>query len=181
MEIKCPFNFIKKQLEAKERSLNSGYNFKEKQDKIGKFSTSSLRSGSGSAKLSCLFSGGSINSSSKWCTEVTDPKICRQCIFQKSLCLNPKHELMNCKSNYLCRNYNRRHNIAIYQKDLQKSPLGNNSNIQLFQILQWQILPTQVCLKMLKYQLQGNKLLQRQTNHEIYWITFDCKLQKQIF
>ena len=34
---------FKNELEAKETSLGSGYNFKEKQDKVGKFSTSSLR------------------------------------------------------------------------------------------------------------------------------------------
>lgn len=33
---------FKNKLRAKERSLNSGYNFKEKQDKIGNFSTYSL-------------------------------------------------------------------------------------------------------------------------------------------
>ena len=33
---------FKNELEAKERSLGSGYTFKEKQDEVGKFSTSSL-------------------------------------------------------------------------------------------------------------------------------------------
>ena len=45
------------------RSLGSNYNFKEKQDKIGKFSTSSLLSGSSSAKLGCLFCEGNNHSS----------------------------------------------------------------------------------------------------------------------
>ena len=54
-ELNEPLNLFKNELEAKERLLSSGYNFKEKQDKNGKFSTSSLHSGSGSAKLSCLF------------------------------------------------------------------------------------------------------------------------------
>ena len=42
---------FKNKLKAKERSLSSGHNFKEKQDKIDKFLTSNLISGSGSAKL----------------------------------------------------------------------------------------------------------------------------------
>ena len=46
---------FKNKFEAKDRSLSCGYNFKEKQDNIGKFSRSSLLSGSGSAKFSCLF------------------------------------------------------------------------------------------------------------------------------
>ena len=37
-----------------------------------------------------------------------------------------KHKAVNCKSNYLCKKCNRRHNIAICQKDLQKPPLGNS-------------------------------------------------------
>ena len=85
---------FKNELEAKERSLGSGYNFKEKQDKIGKFSTSSLLSGSGIAKFSCLFCEGSNHSSNR-CTKVTDPKIRKHCIFQKSLCyicVNPKRQ-----------------------------------------------------------------------------------------
>ena len=119
---------FKNEFEANERSLGSGYNFKEKQDKIGKFSTSSLLSGSGSAKFSCLFCEGNNHSSNR-CTKVTDPKIRKRCIFQKSLCyicLSPKHKAANCKSNYLCKKCNGRHNIAIYQKDLHKTPLGNN-------------------------------------------------------
>ena len=53
---------FKNELEAKERSLGSGYNFKEKQAKIGKSSTSSLVSGNGSAKFSCLFCEGNNHS-----------------------------------------------------------------------------------------------------------------------
>ena len=60
------------------------------------------------------------------CTKVTDPKIRKHCIFQKNLCLSPKHKAANCKSNYLCKKCNRRHNIAICQKDLHKTPLGSN-------------------------------------------------------
>ena len=119
---------FKNELEAKERSLGSGYNFKEKQDKIGRFSTSSLLSGSGSAKFSCLFCEGN-NHSSNICTKVTDPKNRKRCIFQKSLCyicLNPKHKAANCKSNCLCKKCNGRHNIAICQRDLYKTPPRNN-------------------------------------------------------
>ena len=115
-------------MKLKRDSIGSGYNFKEKQDKIGKFSTSSLLSGSGSAKFSCLFCEGNNHSSNR-CTKVTDPKIRKHCIFQKSLCyicLSPKHKAADCKSNYLCKKCNGRHNIAICQKDLHKTPLGNN-------------------------------------------------------
>ena len=97
---------FKNELEAKERSLGSGYNFKEKQDKIGRFSTSSLLSGSGSAKFSCLFCEGNNHSSNR-CTKVTDPKIREQSIFQKRLCyicLSPKYKAATCMSNYLYKN-----------------------------------------------------------------------------
>ena len=63
------------------------------------------------------------------CTKVTDPKIRKQCIFQKSLwysCLSAKDKAANCKSNYLCKKSNWRHNIAICQKDLQKTLFKNN-------------------------------------------------------
>ena len=93
-------------MKLKRDSIGSGYNFKEKQDKIGKFSTSSLLSGSGSAKFSCLFCEGNNHSSNR-CTKVTDPKIRKHCIFQKSLCyicLSPKHKAANCKSNCLYKN-----------------------------------------------------------------------------
>ena len=119
---------FKNEFEANERSLGFGYNFKEEQDNIGKCSTSSLPSGSGSAKSTCLFCEGNNHSSNR-CTEVTDPKIRKHFIFQKSLCyicLSPKHKAANCKSNYLCKKCNGRHNIAIYQKNLHKTPLGNN-------------------------------------------------------
>ena len=44
-ELNALLILFKNKLRAKERSLNSGYNFKEKQDKIGNFSTYSLFSG----------------------------------------------------------------------------------------------------------------------------------------
>ena len=78
--------------------------------------------------MSCLFCEGSNHSPNR-CTKVTDPKIRKLCIFEKSLCyicLSPKHKAANCKSNYLCKKCNGRHNIAICQKDLQKPPLGNS-------------------------------------------------------
>ena len=34
--------------------------------------------------------------------------------------------MATCKSNYLWKKYNGRHNIAICQKDLHKTPFGNN-------------------------------------------------------
>lgn len=111
---------MKNELEARERSLSSGivtrngkgperlyvscdygpeYNFKEKQDKNGKFLNSTLCSRSGSVKLSCIFCEGSNHSSSR-CTKVTDVKIREQCLFEKSLChifLSSKHKAANCK------------------------------------------------------------------------------------
>ena len=87
-----------------------------------------MLSGSGSTKFSSLFCEGN-NHSSSTCNKVTDPKIRKQCIFQKSLCyicFSPKHKMTNCKSNYLCKKCNGRHNIAICQKDLKKPTLGNN-------------------------------------------------------
>ena len=33
---------------------------------------------------------------------------------------------MSCKSNYLCEKYSAYHNIGICDRDLQKTPLGNN-------------------------------------------------------
>ena len=123
---------FKNELEAKERSLGSGHNFKEKQDKIGKFSTSSLLSGSGSARFSCLFCEGNNHSSNR-CTKVTDPKIRKQCVSQKSvcyICLSQKHKAANCKSNYLCKKCNRLYNIAICLKDLHKTPRPGNNQQQ---------------------------------------------------
>ena len=65
--ISVPLNelltFFKNGFEAKERSLSCGHNFNEKQDKIGKFSTSSLLSVSGSAKFSYLLCEGNNHSS----------------------------------------------------------------------------------------------------------------------
>ena len=118
-------SLFKNELQAKETSLSSGYNSKEKQDKVGKFSTSSLLLRSGSAKFSCLFCECNSHSSNR-CTKVTDPKVRKQCIFQKSLCyicLSPKHKAANCKSNYLCKKCNGRHNIVICQNDLHKTTL----------------------------------------------------------
>ena len=42
------------------------------------------------------------------------------------ICFSPKHKAENCKSNYLCKKCNGLHNIAICQKDLQKTALENN-------------------------------------------------------
>ena len=87
-------------------------------------------SGSGSAKFSCLFCECN-NYSWNRCTKVTDLKIRKQCIFQKSfyICLSPKHKVEHCKSNYLCKKFNGHHNIAICQKHLQKPPLENNQQV----------------------------------------------------
>ena len=119
---------FKNELQAKERSFSSGYNPREKQDRNSNFSTSSLLLRSGNAKLSCVFCESSNHSSNR-CPKVTDPKIRKQCIFQKSLCyiyLSPKHKAANCKSNYLCKKCNGSHNIAICQKDIRKPFHGNN-------------------------------------------------------
>ena len=40
--------------------------------------------------------------------------------------MTPKHQAANCKSNYLCKKCNGRHNIAICQKDLHEAPPRNN-------------------------------------------------------
>ena len=70
---------FKNELEAKERSLSSGYSFEEKQDTIGKFSALGLLSGRASAKFSCLFCEGNNHSTNR-CTKTTDPKILKHCI-----------------------------------------------------------------------------------------------------
>ena len=169
---------FKNEREAKERSLGSGYNFKEKQDKIGNFSTSRLLSGSVSAKLSCLFCEGNNHSSNR-CTKVYCTKYIGGSVYFKRVFIIfvwvQKIERWTVRLIAYVKNVT--NVICHLSKGFKKPPLGNNQ--------QQPIVPNTPVINPADPNLFQNGQVPvsgQQVNTESnYWITFYCKLQKRLF